>query len=249
MSTRSDVTVSNLGAIPVQSLIFGGHRDGFIAMQKHGELAYHVREKSISKELLDLGQIEFVSGSDKTVAMADSNGQIFTWELADVRSRKPICDITNDVITCLAVNRAFGIIAVGTIDRQIIVSSGVNRAFLFSRDVGAAPTRILVTNGWGFILVEAGGTLTLFNVNGALLRKVSYEFAIEQMVSWTGEMSVDYCAFADSRGMIHIFEVFYMNISESVHRVQGSVLSMSHVAHLRSLVVVTSTGDVVFIPR
>jgi hypothetical protein len=248
-ANRSDVTVANLGTVPVQSLIFGPHREGFIAMQKHGAIAYHVRDRSLTKEELDLGQIEFAAGSDNTVAVANSHGQIFTWELADVRSKKPICDITNDYITCLAVNRNFGMIVVGTVDRHIIVSSSVSRSFLFSRDVGAAPTRLLVTKAWGFILVEAGDSLTLFNVNGALLKKVNYEFVIDQIVTWTGDACVDFCAVADTRGMIHIFEAFYMNLSESVHRVQGMVVAMSYVAHLRALVVITSSGDVTFIAR
>jgi hypothetical protein len=246
LMNSSNRLVNSLGTVPrIWSL--AGLADGFAAVS--ASLLQIVHEHGAKSESVHCEEIGFVAGSGKAVALCGRSGQIYFGKTNRENRPKLACTITNDYVCCLAVSSGFGIVAAGTRDGRVVVSLSTTGAFLFACDVGSEPKRIVITDGWGFIVVEAGKSLFLFSVNGRVIRKMDIEFRIQQMTAWTCERGMDFMAIADRAGNIRVFEVFFMKINEIVYRETRPIVAMAFNLGNRSLIIVTEGGEIVFIPR
>jgi hypothetical protein len=241
------VSQTVVGDLPVIDVLFAGCSIGFVALEMHPSLLYLGKEKSIVSERLSRTDFEHLASGGKTVALSDRNGQLFALDVSDFPALRQISCVTNDYICTLAVSRRFSAIAAGTCDGHVSVSSLIDGAFRFSCDVGEPPTHIVITDGWGFIVVHAGKKLFLFNINGRLIRGVEYSGRLQCIVTWKMPDGCDFCAIAD-RGQVRIFEALFLRLDEYVCPMKACVVAMRYVAAQRALAVVAADGEVTFIP-
>jgi hypothetical protein len=122
-------------------------------------------------------------------------------------------------------------------------------AFLWAVEVGDPPKRIIVTEGWGFVFVEAANALWLFSVNGRLLKKVEIEWELKCAVTWKCEKECDFVAIADRGGTVRIFEAFFMNVDELIWEGKGRVVAMAYSLPVCVVIVVMENGDIIAIPK
>jgi hypothetical protein len=244
----SGATVSQTvaGDLPVIDVMFAGCSAGFVALERRPSLLYLGKEKSIVSEPLARTGFERLASGGKTVVLSDRNGQLFALDVASFPAFRSISCVTNDYICALAVNHRSSVVAAGTCDGHVSVSSIIDGAFRFSCDVGEAPAHIEITDGWGFIVVHAGLKLFLFNVNGRLIRSVECSYAVQCIATWKMADGCDFCAIADG-GQVRVFEALFMRLDEFVCPVRAAVVAMRYVAPQRALAVVAADGEVLLI--
>jgi hypothetical protein len=115
---------------------------------------------------------------------------------------------------------------------------------------------VLVTNGWGFIVVYAqelrGGSserfIYVFSVNGELLKKRKIDFQVVVWTTWTTADRFDFIAMADDNGKLFAFEVFYCELGEGVFRCRSPIVGLNYAKDLSCLVVTTRDSRILFIP-
>jgi hypothetical protein len=163
-----------------------------------------------------------------------------------------------DGISCCCVNHLFFVAIIGTRDGSLILNSLNKGTIVRVVDLGGAvPHLILVTNGWGFIVVYAqelnGGNseefICVFSVNGELLKKRKIDFEVVAWTTWTTMDGFDYIALADDNGKLFAFEVFYCDLGESLFRCRSPIIGLNYVRGLSCLVVVTKDNRILFIPH
>jgi hypothetical protein len=219
MTTRIDllsraVAHTVVGELPVGNTLFAGCRGGFVAVEKQDSTLFLAKEKSIVKEPLAIQGIDFAASGSKTVVLSDSNGQLLALAIADFPTLRPISCVTCDYISAIAVSSKFGAVALGTRNCRLSVWSLADGSFRFSCEVPEPPTRIVITNCWGFILVESGRTLHLFGINGNLIRTAQLPSPLLHAVTWASD-GCDFFAIAVA-AQLHIFESFYLRIDDRV---------------------------------
>jgi hypothetical protein len=122
-------------------------------------------------------------------------------------------------------------------------------SFRFSCDVGEAPKRIVITDGWGFVIVEACAHLWLFSINGQFIRKVPLGSAVYDMITWKCERGCDFVAIATEKNQVKVFEAFYLRTDTYVFAAKERIIAMKYILRRRALAVVTVGGEVAILPR
>jgi hypothetical protein len=100
----------------------------------------------------------------------------------------------HDEITCCNVNADFGLIASGTRDGFLVLSSLTRGSNVRVVDLGGCrPYAVVVTRGRGFVVVVAtnleadrlGHVLSVFTVNGGLVKARQITGSVAAWTSWT----------------------------------------------------------------
>jgi hypothetical protein len=197
---------------------------------------------------VDVTGVRCAGGGDRLAILVDAAGQLWKWVIS-TNAVAPLCCITRDYVVCMAVSEAFGIAVVGTKDGGVIALLLADGAFLWSKTVSTAARRILVTEGWGFVFVEAGNVLYLFTVNGRLLRTVEIEFRIVCIATWKCERDFDFFGIADSEGAVRVFESFFMNVDEVLWEGKKRIIAISDSTATSAVIVITESGEIITLPR
>jgi hypothetical protein len=121
---------------------------------------------------------------------------------------------------------------------------------------GGKPLRILVTPGWGFVVVCLGEMekgahiwrLGIWTINGALVAKRGIAAPIVQWNTWTSHAGFDFVAFCDSSKRLFVFEVYTADIGEPVREFVTRVIGIHFWERSQMIVVVTSEGTLEFVP-
>jgi hypothetical protein len=248
-AVASNRSSSVIGRIKPDDLICAGFDRGFAAIDTKRSLSFIVKSRGIVDKQLDHNGIRFLAGGPKSLTFANANGHVYNWDIAKTGNKTWICCIGNDYITCMDTNREFSIVAVGTRDGKVLVHSIQGGSFIFSHDISKVPERIVITHGWGFVLVEADKTLFLFSINGRLIRKTEIDFSIAHVVTWKCERGCDFFAIADTKGCIRICEAFYLNLDNVIFTAKSSVVLMSYILYSRALAVLTYQGEMILVPK
>jgi hypothetical protein len=248
-ATPSNRSLSVVGEIP-QDVLFARTPRGILAVDARDSTLFWARERQFGREVLGLADIEQIQSSSKNVVLSDVNGQLIELDPDFTQSRVIGC-VTNYYISTFAVSSSFSTIVVGTNDGKVIMYSttGTECSVRCFCEVNAAPKRIVITEGWGFILVEAGNYLYLFGINGKLIRKVEFGFVTTEIVTFRCELGYDFVVIATEKGQIRLFEAFYMKVDEVIFMVKSRVVAMSYVMSSRALAVITCDGEVFFVPK
>jgi hypothetical protein len=195
---------------------------------------------------VDVTGVRSAAACEHVALLVDTAGQIWKWTNDNVT---PLYCVTRDYVTCIAVSEAFGIAVVGTKDGGIMSLMWGDGAFLWSATISRPPRRIVVTEGWGFILVEAANLLYLFSVNGRWLRTVEIGFQIACVATWKCERDFDFFGIADTAGMVRVFESFFMNVDAVLWEANKTVVALAYSAATSAVIVVTEDGEIVAVPR
>jgi hypothetical protein len=107
------------------------------------------------------------------VLIGSETGQIQKWPK---QPNEPVFSVSSDRITAAAFNRNYGVFICATAD-------GFLRFFQRWELTRAVPLkcvadRVMTTDGWNFVLINAQNTLMLFTLNGFLIKSSQIEFEI-----------------------------------------------------------------------
>ena len=108
--------------------------------------------------------------------------------------------------------------------------------------------KIIVSEGWGFIVVSCGRKLLLYDVNGFFIREATTKFDVSLWATWCDSKGFDHIAIADNNGNIFAFELFYLTPKSAIHRCCKAVSSINYVSNIESIVVITKDSRSIFIP-
>ena len=114
------------------------------------------------------------------------------------------------------------------------------------------PVSVLITNGWGFILVYAVSTegrhfLQLHTINGDLIRETELSRAVAVWSSSTDRDGFDFISLVDDAGNLFHFEAFWLDLGAARWTAGEPVLVVERSEELAMNVIVTSDGRVVFV--
>lgn len=94
-----------------------------------------------------------------------------------------------------------------------------------------------MTESWGFVLtysevVDSNGifrlVLFLHNINGRFIRCVDAgKFRISCWSSFKSRKDFDYVIFANEKGMVFLFEAFYLDIGQSIIKCYNNVVAVT----------------------
>ncbi|OHT13738.1 Beige/BEACH domain containing protein [Tritrichomonas foetus] len=162
-----------------------------------------------------------------------------------------------DSINCCCINTKFFLAIIGTRNGSLILYSLNSGDIVRVLDLkGARPINVTVTDSWGFIVCHATKVksdqvkqyLFVFSVNGELLQKRKIDFHINCWCTWTSNKGFDYMAIASENGKIFVFEVFYCELPERLHRCGSRVSSLFYMKDISCIVAATEDGRVLFVP-
>jgi hypothetical protein len=118
------------------------------------------------------------------------------------------------------------------------------------------PVRVAVTPGWGFIVVHGceytGGNrrwvVTVFNVNGAIIRTAICPGPIEAWDAWTCERGFEFMVVAVEKGKLFAFEVFFVEFAAPVSRCRTDIVALEFSKRLNVIVAVAENGSMHLVP-
>ena len=165
-------------------------------------------------------------------------------------------------ILCSALSVTFGVSISGTDDGSLIVASIHDGSAIraIKLDDNQIPHYLVVTPGWGFILVNSSKYingrqkffLSLYTINGDLIKSISVDFSIDKAISWTNEQGFDFVAIlTKNRNKIIVFEAFYMDVNNSknqVYKSEQKIASFEYLRKVGALFAVSISGTIVVIP-
>jgi hypothetical protein len=112
-------------------------------------------------------------------------------------------------IVCFASSPEFNIIAVGCQDSKLRIRDYEQGSKLKTASLdGEIPVKILVTEKWGFIVVQTLLYWFVFSVNGLRLKKVRNEYEVCHWAQYHTADGFDFITFCDRQGVYH-FEALY----------------------------------------
>jgi hypothetical protein len=154
-----------------------------------------------------------------------------------------------DVIRCCTVSRTFKIAVCGTIANHIVIVSLFAGEKVMVVDIGLKPIAVIVTEGWGFIVVRAIDDrekefLVVLDVNGRQLRRVKAPAPIRCWSPWRSRDGFDYILIATARGGIFNIEVFYCEFGEPICWESAPVIALAYFEEVRTAILLTDKSIV-----
>ncbi|EAX98401.1 Beige/BEACH domain containing protein [Trichomonas vaginalis G3] len=174
------------------------------------------------------------------------------------RNFKKVCTCMSyrEGISCCFSSSTFHISVIGTRDGFILINSIPSGELVRSIDMKEyRPQSILITPGWGFILVYATKivdykvkySLQLFNINGGFLREKELDSAIVYMQTFTSRDGFDYILMSDDKNRVYLFEAFFLDILEPVTRFTSHICALRFFKDFDCLCIVGTDGKVSFL--
>jgi hypothetical protein len=165
--------------------------------------------------------------------------------------------IFTSAVRSLALSATFRLVVCGTRDGSLVfcaLNSGI-----VTRTVtvpGRRPMRILITPGWGFLLVYFreihDGTfrhlLTLYTVNGDFVREIEIEAAIAVWSASRDENGFDWVAMALVSGSCHVFEAFWLRLGPTLLYTRQSIIGIGFSWSMQAAIAILADGQGFFIP-
>jgi hypothetical protein len=108
---------------------------------------------------------------------------------------------------------------------------------------------IVITDGWGYVVVYSKTDISLFNVNGRSLRKRELVAPVARITAWTCERGFDWMAWVDNCGDVRFCEAFFLDPGEPICRSEQPVIALSYRLAIRALLLVTVTGDISIVAK
>jgi hypothetical protein len=111
----------------------------------------------------------------------------------------------------------------------------------------SSPRRIVITPAWGFVAVDFGREITFFSVNGQFLHTYAHDCLFAYWTAIRSRNDFDYILYTDLKGNLVIFEAYQPQNAAQLVQLLWPVCFMDYVRESDCLVVVSTTGKVVFI--
>lgn len=216
---------------------------------KKRELHYaNARSIKVFRDI-EIRDVTSLASSGHIIAATGINGEVFGWDERNFSKKLDFCSIGADYVTTIAISTKFGIIACGLAGGQFCVYSMHTHLLQFMVKMPAEPSRIIITSGWGFIILESNQELFLFTVTGKLIRRTPLDFVIETWHTFSCERGFDYIIIADIHGQIRMSEAFYLEFNEISYQSKARVLDMKYIVPIRGIAIISADGYATLVPK
>jgi hypothetical protein len=207
----------------------------------------HVVKSSGSSKLADsVRRVKLFSNFEETLVFMLENGDIFQMN----QDLQYVCSVVYETPVSIAMNANFDLLIVATLESNLLFYSLATAQFrrrsTLAREI---IKQVLITEGWGFVVVLTNENLHLLNVNGFLVRSVKNTKNLGFLCSWKDARNFDYLCGTDDRGRLMICEAFYLNFNESSCYCRGSIVALGYLAGCGCVAVVRQDGKCFFVPE
>jgi WD40 repeat protein len=185
--------------------------------------------------------------TDDRVITGNRIGQFMEWEPPN-QSQDAIFSVISESVTAAAFDENYGVLVCATTDRFLRFFSYRKRECLRSIEMDTLAEQLIITDGWGFVLVYLPRVLMLFTLNGFLIKKCSIDFEISFWTTWMDASGFDYIGVADSVGNVFVFEAFYPEEVKQFASLHKKIVRMEYSYVARAVVTVASSPYVYLIP-
>jgi hypothetical protein len=151
-------------------------------------------------------------------------------------------------INCCAVSEVFHLVAfVSADDRLHLLESSNLRQRLVIQLPLAGALRMLITQSWGFIVIDFGHEIVVFTVNGREIGRRKHDSDIVFWMSITSRSDFDYVVFAMWNGDLVIFEAGMPENTAKLAHDSAPVCGIAYDRPRDQLIAVTTTGKLSFL--
>jgi hypothetical protein len=214
-----------------------------------GQKNYHIRANGIDDVGKSPEEIELLAASENQIVFCGRNGGVWHANLRDLGCSEAIAPIFYEKPVTMAVSCGFDLLVVGTMEGNVLMHSLHSGLFRTRNHLdGEIPVRILITEGWGFVLVDTKKNIYLFNVNGLKIRVVQPQMEVVAWSTWKDVRGFDFLAVADEKGRVFVSEAFYLSFGEPTTLCRGLVIELAYVNEYIGLSAVTEDGRIYLIP-
>ena len=139
-------------------------------------------------------------------------------------------------ITCITSSNSFNVVAFGTENCQVHIYS-VNKENekilnniikIRNSQEDLEPQKLIITNYWGFIIVEAQKHILVYTINGTLVGKLKLQCEIVTWCTTTNRRGEDFVIFYDEEYRIGIFEAAYPSKTISYIKGTHNIISLDY---------------------
>ncbi|OHT08042.1 hypothetical protein TRFO_23575 [Tritrichomonas foetus] len=156
--------------------------------------------------------------------------------------------ILEDVIMHCQISRQFGVIDVlsrnGIIHIHSLSTFQKTAVIDISKD---KPRKMIITPRWGFIVVDCGDKLKIYNINGLFIKEQKFD---NEICSWYAVSSLkdfDYILFEDNKENIGYFEAFEPSNIKILTQAAWAVCHMDYCRSEDCMYMLTSQGHIIIV--
>ena len=224
----------------------GRFLNSFIASDECGQRISFVGS---SKKVMIPGGIKSISSSGPIVCVG-SGGAFTNLFIGEQLDELCTAQAFKAEVVCAAVSSEYSVVVSGTADGAIVISTLNNGTLVKSIDLGSIPEKILITKGFGFIAVfssniNCGKTiyfLSLYNINGLFIRRITLDFHIKAWQSFTpGHSGIDMIVFANDTNWMFDFEAFTLDFKLPFYKCSRKIIDISVMPN-NSILLTTDEG-------
>jgi hypothetical protein len=152
-------------------------------------------------------------------------------------------------ILAIAASDTFRLVVYATSDNFVHFCSTANGTpTIRPLDLQCLITRILITEKWGFVLLQSEENVWLYNVNGTLIKEARIPSVIARWTTFSSDDGFDYVAYADAESHLAVFEAFFLGreatLPTGFDEFAGEPLSLEFDRASQRLIIVTTHGDI-----
>ncbi|KAK8897791.1 hypothetical protein M9Y10_000019 [Tritrichomonas musculus] len=245
-----------------------------ITAQKTGKLVHFTLANKSSTNLdpkfliPELPNISQFASSGEFLAVVSDDATLNLYCLGRPVEHK--VEFYGDQITCCALSKSFRVAACGTVSGRIVVCSlfeGKKVCVIpLIHDAGEAlpsefeiaelkPAKVMITNSWGFIVTYAEAydnlghqklLMFLHNINGRLIRCADVgKFPISCWATFNSCKDFDYIVMANLKGMVFVFEAFYLNFGNPIIKCYSHVVAVGYSSDNDAIIAVKEDGNII----
>ena len=220
---------------------------------------YMIRPSTGTAQFLlkEKSDIRCIAGDGEAIIVANDDAVLSVYDTRNLaRPRYTIPSFTNQ-IQCCDVSGDYHLIVCGMRNGSLLLCSLNDGSIVRIVDLhGCRPRSVMVTKGWGFIVVYLtkidSGKLTnhiaLYSVNGEFLRMTDIGSSVATWTSYQSADGFDYIVMADNTSNIYHYEAYYLSVGPPLYALSSRVLTLSFALDHSLITAVSDDGSLLFLP-
>ena len=119
---------------------------------------------------------------------------------------------------------------------------------LFLLKLKETPINIIITDSWGFTIVQTQNYLYTISPTGKIIKEKKITFGISYWCTWSTEKGIDYLAIVGNKSHLYVCEAFNLDLSELHFSFSSSIKHISYVNENHFFVILTNNGKIHIFP-
>jgi WD40 repeat protein len=199
-----------------------------------------------------------ISAQGGWMVTAGKDGILGVFSVTNLKSPVYRIPLYRDEVTCCAINSEFGLIASGTRDGFLILSSPTRGSHVRVIDLGGCrPYAVMITESWAFVVVcttklEHGmvkHSMSVYNANGIFIRTKVLPEPMIAFVTWSSLAGFDFVMIASDSAKFYYSEAFYLDFSIIKGcKTSAQVIGLSYSPKQPGVLVAYDNADLLLIP-